>query len=159
MDFTRIIKNVLPAVVVLVAGLFGINFVYNTYMKDGASTVITLEPAAGEDAAVTEEGAAAVEGQGAVVDGVVEEAAVPAEETPAPAVDCTAVKAAAEAAVGTPGEEAAKKGVVDCEAAAAAAAATAPAATEAAVPAEAAVEGAAKEAVTEGEKAVEGAAH
>jgi hypothetical protein len=50
MNINRIVKNVLPAIVVLAAGLFGMNFIYNTYMKDGSSSVISLEPAAGEDA-------------------------------------------------------------------------------------------------------------
>ena len=70
MDMVRIAKTLLPAFVVLVAGLFGINFVYNTYLKDGAASVITLEPAAGEEGTVSvEDGATSVttEVDGAVV--------------------------------------------------------------------------------------------
>ena len=54
MNINRIVKNILPAVLVLIAGLFGMNFIYNTYMKDGSSSVISLEPAAGEDAVPAE---------------------------------------------------------------------------------------------------------
>lgn len=126
MDFTRIVKNVLPAVVVLVAGLFGINFIYNTYMKDGANTVITLEPAAGE-----EEAAPAVADDGfGYAKQAVEEAATTeeaAKETAAVA-DCTAADAAATAAMGTEGAEAATKAAEECHEAAKAAADTAAAA-------------------------------
>lgn len=54
MDISRIAKNVLPAVIVLVAGLFGMNFVYNSYMQDTPTSVISLEPSAGEDASPAE---------------------------------------------------------------------------------------------------------
>lgn len=49
MDIIRIAKTITPAVVVLVAGLLGMNFLYNSYMDNSAATVITLEPAAGEE--------------------------------------------------------------------------------------------------------------
>ena len=115
MDFVRILKTVMPAVVVLVAGLFGINFVYNTYMQDAASTVITLEPAAGGDAAMSvEETATGVEDHAM-------DAAPAVEETAGDVVvDCVAAEEAAKAAEGTDGAEAATKAVEECHAAKAA---------------------------------------
>jgi hypothetical protein len=59
MDILRVIKTVTPAVLVLIAGLFGLNFIYNNYMDSAAGTVITLEPAAGEEAPVSVEDTAA----------------------------------------------------------------------------------------------------
>lgn len=55
MDIIRIAKTITPAVVVLVAGLLGMNFLYNSYMDNSAATVITLEPAAGEEMTTTVE--------------------------------------------------------------------------------------------------------
>lgn len=84
MDIMRIVKNVLPAVVVLVVGLFGINFIYNSYMKDGSTAVITLEPAAGEEGAAHAEAAIAPAPEAAVTDAV----APAVEGTAEAATDC-----------------------------------------------------------------------
>lgn len=106
MDIVRIGKTMLPAVVVLVAGLFGINFVYNTYLKDGAASVITLEPAAGEEGTTV----------------TVEDGATTVTETVSETVtetvdECATADAAAAAAVGTETEAEAAKAASDCAAA------------------------------------------
>lgn len=123
MDFNRIAKNVLPAAVVLVAGLFGINFIYNTYMSDGSNTVITLEPAAGEDAA-------AMTAEGVAVDAPSDATVAPTADVvvpPVAPVDCSAADAAATAAMGTPDAEATAKAAAECHATAAAATSATPA--------------------------------
>lgn len=117
MDIVRIGKTMLPAVVVLVAGLFGINFVYNTYLTDGAASVITLEPAAGEEgvAVSIEDGATAAttttDTTVATTEDVV--AAEPAAQ-PAQADECAEAHAAAAEAIGTDAEENAAKAAKDC---------------------------------------------
>ena len=150
MDFVRITKTILPAVVVLVAGLFGVNFVYNTYLQDGSASVITLEPAAGEEGVTVsvEDGATSV--STAVGDTVV----TTTTETVVEPVDvCATAQTAAEAAVGTDKAAEAAKAAADCEAAKEAKAAAdvkVDTATEAAV--DAAVEGATEHLpVTEGD--------
>jgi len=147
MDINPIAKTLLPAIVVLVAGLFGINFVYNTYLKDGAASVITLEPAAGEDGTTVsvEDGATSVTTE---IDGAL---VTTTTETTVEAIDeCATAKAAAEAAVGTDTAEAASVAFADCETAKAAKAsadADVDTATEAAV--DAAAEGVVEDAPAE----------
>ena len=53
--FKTVIKNVIPAVVVMVTGLVGTYLVYNNYLGDrlSASQVNSLEPAAGGDETTT----------------------------------------------------------------------------------------------------------
>ncbi len=59
--FKTVIKNVIPAVVVMAAGLGGTYVVYNNYLSDrvSASQVSGLEPAAGGDETITAAPAAA----------------------------------------------------------------------------------------------------
>jgi hypothetical protein len=53
--FKTVFKNVIPAVVVMTAGLIGTYLVYNNYLSDrvSASQVSGLEPAAGGDETIT----------------------------------------------------------------------------------------------------------
>jgi len=108
MDIKNILKNITPSVTVMVVGLVGAYFVYNTYFSDRvASGVAGYEPAAGEevvvtegetavDMTVTEEAAPAVEGE-AAVEG---EVTFTSAEEAAPAVEGEAIPA-------TEGEDAA----------------------------------------------------
>lgn len=121
MDMVRIAKTILPAVVVLIAGLFGINFVYNTYLKDSTSAVAGLEPAAGEEGAAVVAPAA----DGTVAPAADATAIAPADAMVAPVLDeCAGLDEAAKIAVGTEKAEEAAKAAADCAAAKAAKEAT-----------------------------------
>lgn len=114
MEIARIGKTVLPAVVVLVAGLFGVNFIYNTYMNNSATSVITLEPAAGEEGVTVsvEDAATSVTTQ------VGDNAVTTVTETIVEPIDaCATADAAAKSAIGTDTEAAAAKAASDCAAA------------------------------------------
>ena len=78
-QFKRVMKNVMPAVVVMVTGLFGTFLVYNTYLSDrvDAGDFSTLEPAAGDE--TVDKTAPAAESKPAVA-APVEEKFVPVEK-------------------------------------------------------------------------------
>lgn len=86
MDIKNIMRNVTPSLTVMVVGLVGAYFVYNTYFSDRVATgVASYEPAAGEEAVVqdetTLETAAPVEGEVAVEGEAVEGETVEGEAT------------------------------------------------------------------------------
>ncbi len=90
MNITRIVKNVFPAVIVMAAGLFGMNFVYNTYMKDGSTSVISLEPSAGDDATSSEVASeAAMEPSTTMGTEMPKEMAAPMEDKSMMKADCS----------------------------------------------------------------------
>lgn len=100
MNISRIVKNVLPAVVVLAAGVFGMNFIYNTYMKSAPSSVISLEPAAGEGmSSESATSGATAEPMAAAGESTAEETPVPSEGVAAnagevaPKTDCATAAA------------------------------------------------------------------
>lgn len=143
----NIFRNITPAVAVMVAGLAGAYMVYdNFFSTKSGNSVAMISPAAGgmsEDSIIIAE-AASAEGAAAVATDVATEAAPAADEAAAaapveaaPAPDCTALDAAATAAMGGVDAEKAAKEAADCHAAAAAAAAApveaAPATLEGAV--------------------------
>lgn len=105
MNISRIVKNVLPAVVVLAAGVFGMNFIYNTYMKSAPSSVISLEPAAGEGmSSESATSGATAEPMAAAGESTAEETPVPSEGVAAnagevaPKTDCATAAAKVEGA-------------------------------------------------------------
>lgn len=116
MDIVRIGKTMLPAVVVLVAGLFGINFVYNNYLADGAASVITLEPAAGEETAPVsvEDGATVTTDTAATAPETTTETVVETETVTETSDECAAAHAAAAEAIGTDAEKDAAAAAKNC---------------------------------------------
>lgn len=156
----NILRNITPAVAVMVAGLAGAYLVYdNFFTQNSTDSIAAISPAAGEyneesiiiaeaDAA---EGAVAATTE-AVTETVTEGAAAAttteatATETttevapaPVPAPDCTTLEAAATAAMGTVDAEKAQTAVKECQAA-----------KEAAAKAQAAADAAKTAPVTEG---------
>jgi hypothetical protein len=85
-QFKRVMKNVMPAIVVMVTGLFGTFLVYNTYLSDrvDAGDFGALEPAAGDET-VDRTAATAVDSNATVA--AAEEKFVPVEKDKAVIVD------------------------------------------------------------------------
>ncbi len=128
MEIKNIIKNITPSITVMVIGLVGAYFVYNTYFSDRvASGVATYEPAAGEEMVVedgaaatfatedaAEAGAAAVGSEVAVEGEVVLQSAdgvtFSSGEEVAPVEGEAAVEGAAEKTMEAPAEAPAKEG-------------------------------------------------
>lgn len=107
MDIKNIIRNITPSVTVMVVGLVGAYFVYNTYFSDRvASGVVGFEPAAGEEVVMTE-GMDAVEAvtEGEVTMTSAEEMATDAAEGTVETMTEGAVEDAAEAVEGMAADE------------------------------------------------------
>ncbi|HEY0901656.1 MAG TPA: hypothetical protein VGD95_05985, partial [Micavibrio sp.] len=106
-----IIRNITPAVAVMVAGLAGAYLVYDQFFTaQNGVEYAAISPAAGESTEdtiiIAEAGAPVVETQTTTEATVaVETAPVAADATPAPAPNCDTLQAAVTAAMGTAGLE------------------------------------------------------
>ena len=106
----NLVKNVLPAVAIMVAGLAGAYLVYDNYFnREQAAAVSTIEPAAGVEAttAVSTDAAVAAPVDAGAVDAVQGTADVPASATVSTETDSASVKSDGEVTYTSTTEEAA----------------------------------------------------